>query len=97
MASRQVLKLCKKIEEECGVVCKPETFHVERLNQSFYKWCMEVDVDKSTGFSKRALETLGFTTCVSQDYMKDLLKYKRLRKTVDLDCSEVEISPKYNK
>lgn len=95
MASRQVLKLCEKIKNDCGVVCKPETFQIERQNQSFYKWCMEVDVDKSTGFSERALETLGFTTCVSQDYMKDLLKYDKLVKTVDLDCSEVEIRPKF--
>ena len=97
MASRQVLKLCKKIEEDCGVVCKPETFQIERQNQSFYKWCMEVDIDKSTGFSNRALETLGFTTCASQDYMKDLLKHSKLAKTVYLDSSEVEISPVYNK
>ena len=94
MASRQVLKLCAKIEKDCGVVCKPETFCIERQNQSFFKWSMEVDVDKSTGFSKRALKTLGFTTCASQDYMKDLLRYKSLCKKVYLDCSEVEIIPK---
>lgn len=95
MASRQVLKLCEKIKNDCGIVCKPDTFHVERENQSFYVWYMEVDVEASTGFSERALEVIGYPTCVSSWYMKDLLKEEKLTKVVNLDDSEVIIKPKY--
>lgn len=92
MASRQVLKLCEKIKNDCGVVCKPETFRVERNQISFHVWGMDVDIDKSTGFSNHALEMLGnVVTCGSSCYMKDLLKREKLTKQVDLDDSEVII------
>ena len=91
MASKQVLKLCKKIENDCGVVCKPETFHTIRDSQSFWRWYMDVDIDNSTGFSKRALECLGYTTCGSSCYVKDLLKQEKLTKRVDIDASDVII------
>ena len=92
MASKQVLKLCEKIHKDCGIVCNPETFHVIRDSISFHVWCMDVDIDKSTGFSKRALEVLAnTTTCESSYYMKDLLKQDKLKKYVDLDDSIVII------
>jgi len=95
LPSKQVLKLCEKIQKDCGIVCTPESFHVERLNYSFHVWNMDVNVEKSTGFSKHALEFLGnATTCTSSYYMKDLLKMEKLSSFVDLDCSEVVIIPK---
>lgn len=91
MASKQVLKLCEKIKNDCGVTCKPETFHVIRDGLSFWRWYMEVDIDNSTGFSKRALEYLGYTACGSSCYVKDLLKQEKLTKIVDLDDGDVII------
>lgn len=93
MASRQVLKLCEKIEKDCGVACIPDTFHVERLNQSFYLWNMDIDIDRSTGFSQLAIDNFGleYPLCASNYYMKDLLKAKKLGKRVLIGDDEVVI------
>lgn len=90
MPSKQVIKLCEKIQKDCGIVCIPESFNVIRSNLSFYVWYMYVDIDKSTGFSKNALELIGdCTICMSTYYMKELLEAKKITSYVDLDCSEV--------
>lgn len=55
---------------------------------------MDVDIEKSTGFSNHTLELLGNSvTCASSYYMKDLLKIEKLSSYVDLDDSEVIIIP----
>lgn len=94
MASRQVLKLCEKIYNDVGVKCDPESFHVERMNYSHHVWNMDVDVENSPGFSDRAKEEMyDPVLCTSGYYMKDLLRYKKLRKVVTIDESEVLLFP----
>ena len=74
MSSRQVLKLCKKIEEQCGIICKPETF-VSNKNRLMVEtgsdaWSMEVDMEKTKKLSDSDWDFI----CCSNYYMKDLLK-----------------------
>ena len=94
MASRQVLKLCDKIYEDVGVKCDPESFHVERLNQSHHVWNMDVDVENSPGLSERAKEEMYDPVwCTSSYYMKELLRFKKLVKVVTIDEGEVLLFP----
>lgn len=90
-----MLKLCKRIEQDVGVVCDPESFHVERLNQSHHVWNMIVDVEKSTGISDNAKsEMYDPVYCTSSYYMKDLLQFRKpLIKHVEIDYSEVILYP----
>lgn len=92
MASKQVLKLCEIIKNDCGIVCKPETFHVIRDSISFQVWGMDVDIDASIGFSKNAMSVLGNNvTCGSSFYMKDLLKRDKVGAQVELDDGHVTV------
>ena len=92
MASRQVLKLCEMLKEQHGIVCKPETFHVERMNHSFNKWNMDIDVDNSTNES--VFNNLDYcATCTSSYYIKDLVKFKALRVHILIDDNEVVLHP----
>ena len=95
MASRQVLRFCKRIEQDVGIVCNPESFHVERFNQPHHVWNMVVDVEKSTGLSDNAKsEMYDPVYCTSAYYMKDLLQFKKkLSKRVTIDEGEVELFP----
>lgn len=94
MASKQVLKLCERIKNEFGVICKPDTFHPIREQESASVWIMDVDVDNSTGFTEWAYEQLDYCTiCVSPYYMKDLLKCDKLMMSVCVDGNEVKIIP----
>ena len=93
MASRQVLKLCKMLKEQLGIVCKPETFHVERLNQSFNKWVMDIDVDNST--HGKVFHQLDYcATATSSYYIKDIVKFKEIEVYIDTFDNEVSIFPR---
>ena len=93
MASKQVLKVCEMLKNQLGIVCKPETFHVERMNYSFNKWNMDIDVDNST--HEKVFRQLDYcATVTSGYYLKDIVKFKEIEVYIDTFDNEVRIFPK---
>ena len=102
MASKQVLKLCEKIEKDCDIICKPETFHTIRNSYSFNVWEMDIDVEKSTRlirgvFGEEIRISYKNAKCASFYYIKDLLKCNKLTEQIDVDSSELLLYPEGNK
>lgn len=85
MASYEVKKLCKKILDQTGIWCDPETFCPNRnrteVDCGAYPWSMYVDTYKSPLFADRikmdnyvgAIYREDTFICFGTEYMKDCL------------------------
>ena len=87
MASRQVLRLCKKIESDCGIICKPETFVANKnralIETGSFAWEMIVDMEKTEVLKDSDWDFI----CGSNEYMKDLLQNNiKLECVKSIDC-----------